>query len=201
MRRFFATILLLVVTSTALGSNILGPNFHEVDRGNFYRSAQLNEKEFARYIQKYRIQTIINLRGQNPDQPWYQDELAVSQKYGVQHFDISMSAKALPHRENLLRLLELYETAPRPILIHCQGGADRSGEAAAIYQMLYQGKSKKEALKQLTLRYHHAQKFKPAKRYFIESVWQGENWAYNNYYPCDADYRFYDKNNPRCLEP
>ncbi|WP_413295199.1 tyrosine-protein phosphatase [Bdellovibrio sp. HCB185ZH] len=200
MKNLFIFLFSLMVFAPAFASDILGPNFHEVDKGNLYRSAQLDPLEFKRYIKKYKIQSIINLRGAEPLSLWWQQELAVSKQFGVIHYDIPMTAEEIPHRKNLLKLLDLLNMAPRPILIHCQGGADRSGEASAIYQMVYQGKSKEEALKQLTFKYHHVEKFKPAKRYFIEKVWQGEEWAFANYDPCNANYKYYNKKNVYCRD-
>lgn len=190
----------LLASLPSFGSDILGPNFHEIDRGRFYRSAQLNQKEFNLYIQKYGIRTIISLRAAEPDEAWYKEELAVSKKNQVQHFDIPMLAEEIPHRDNLIKLLDLYKSAPRPILIHCQGGADRSGEAAAIYQMLYNHKSREEALEMLTVKYHHVEMFKPAKRYFISRLWQGEDWAYQDYNPCSGKYKYYNPKNPHCAK-
>jgi len=189
---------LLASTAPSYGSSLLGPNIHEVDRGRFYRSAQLDKKEFTRYIQQYGIRTIINLRGPQPEDSWYQEEKAVAKKFQVEHYDISMRAKEIPHRENLIKLLDLYKNAPRPILVHCQGGADRSGEAAALYQMLYNNKSREEALKMLTFRYYHIRKAMPAKRYFIKHVWQGEDWAYQSYNPCQGQYKYYNTGNQHC---
>lgn len=200
MKNAFILLFSLMVFKPAFASDILGPNFHEVDKGQLYRSAQLDALEFKHYIKKYKIQSIINLRGAEPLSLWWQQEIAVSKNMGVIHYDIPMTAEEIPHRKNLLKLLDLLNMAPRPILIHCQGGADRSGEAAALYQMVYQGKSKEEALKQLSFKYHHVQKFKPAKRYFIEKVWQGEDWAFSSYDPCKAEYKYYNKKNPYCRD-
>lgn len=191
--RILLTAIILLVSSCKLLNN-----FHEVDKGQLYRSAQLSGKEFETAIKAVGIKTIINLRGANPSDKWYQEETAVAAEYGVEHIDIGMSARRLPHREDLIKLLDVFENAERPILIHCQGGADRTGEASAIYQMLYMGKSKKEALKMLTLKYFHLKKRMPAKRYFIKELWQGEDWAHNEYDPCNSDYSYYDPNNNHC---
>ncbi|WP_413559960.1 tyrosine-protein phosphatase [Bdellovibrio sp. HCB209] len=200
MKSLFIFLFSLMVFSPAFASDILGPNFHEVDKGQLYRSAQLDALEFKHYIKKHKIQTIINLRGAEPLSFWWQQEMAVSKQMGVLHYDIPMTAEEIPHRKNLLKLLDLYNIAPRPILIHCQGGADRSGEAAALYQMIYQGKSKQEALKQLTFKYRHIAKVKPAKRYFIEHVWKDEESAFASYDPCKANYKYYNKKNPYCRD-
>ena len=126
------------------------------------------------------------------------DELDISKQMGVEHYDIRMSAKRLPHRKDLLKLIELYETAPRPILIHCQGGADRTGEASAMYMTDFMGASKKKALKMQTFWFRHLKWRFPAKRYFTKSVYKGKEWAKENYYPCDGNYKYYNTDNEEC---
>lgn len=173
-------------------------NFHKVDEGQLYRSAQLTKNELSKVISDYKIKTVINLRGENEGQSWYDNEKMVVDKYGVEIINIGMSAKSLPHRENLLKLLEAFEDAPKPILIHCKAGADRTGEAVAIYAMEHMGKSRKEASKYLSLKYRHSKRFMPAKDYFVDELYQGKKWAYEEYYPCKNNYKYYDKNNSRC---
>jgi protein tyrosine/serine phosphatase len=167
-------------------------NFHEVDPGRLYRSGQLKVEELTRAHEHLGIKTIINLRGKSEESAWYQGEAKFALDHGIKLIDIGMSAKRLPHRDDLIALLDAFKTAERPILIHCLAGADRSGEASAIYMMEYMSRSKKEALKQLTPKYHHLPKFTPAKRYFIW-LYQGESWARTQYDPCKESYRYYDQ--------
>ena len=184
--------LILILSSLLIfGCNPL-KNFHEVDEGKFYRSAQLSGDEFEAAIQHLGIKTIINLRGESPKQ-WYQDEIEVARRHNVKHISIRMSAKRLPHRQDLIKLLDAYRDAERPILIHCQAGADRTGEAAFLYQVLYQNKTEEEALKMQSPRYFHFEMKYPAKKYFTRDLWEGEEWARNFYDPCAQDYEHYDK--------
>lgn len=199
MKHFFS------LATLALTLSLLGPqgtsarlfkNIHTVDKGKLYRSAQLSYNQFARTIEKYNIKTIINLRGESPKKDWYRDEIQVSKKYGVQHFDIGMSARRIPHAKDLRKLLELFETAPKPILIHCAGGADRTGEASALYRMIYFKESSKKAIKkELKLTRGHIESRFPAKKYFVKHVWKGRKWAMNRYNPCGKGmrYKHYDK--------
>lgn len=168
------------------------PNFHEVDPGKLYRSAQLTGEELDQAIHTFGIRTVINLRGENPGKDWYDAEARVTQQAGVKLISIPMMASRIPHRKDLIDLLDAFEKSERPILIHCQAGADRTGEASAIYEMEYMGKSRKEALKMLTLKYDHLELAAPSKRYFI-GVYGGKDWAYHTYDPCAQDYRYYDK--------
>src|SRR5271169_3268916 len=46
-------------------------NFHPITPGEAYRSAQMDRDELEYYINKYRLKSILNLRGKNPDSDWY----------------------------------------------------------------------------------------------------------------------------------
>lgn len=130
-------------------------NFHAIEPNQAYRSGQLNADRLAHYISKYDIKSILNLRGENPDKPWYIDETEVCQKYNVAHYDIAISSRREPSPDKVARLLDIFENAPRPVLIHCQGGADRSSLAAAMWQVAVNGRSKEQAKKQLSIFYGH----------------------------------------------
>jgi protein tyrosine/serine phosphatase len=170
----------------------LSKNFHVVQENALYRSAQLDREELEQAIDHFHIKTVINLRGERPGQKWYDDEADVAAGHGVELINIGMSPDRLPHRDDLIKLLDAFKTAERPILIHCQAGADRTGEAVAIYQMEYMGKSRENALKSLTPKYNHYSLVKPAKRYFIKR-WVSEHWARNVYDPCVQEYSYYDQ--------
>ncbi|MFN8791904.1 MAG: fused DSP-PTPase phosphatase/NAD kinase-like protein [Bdellovibrionales bacterium] len=161
----------------------------ELSKGDYYRSSQLVKWQLETAIQKYGIRTLINLRGENPDKKWWQDESAVAQQNGVKHINISMSAKRIPSRENLLKLLEAFRTAPRPLLVHCQAGVDRTGEASALYAWLYLGRSRAQARDQIF------PSIMKAKWYFFDEVFQSEKWAYEAYDPCRQDYAYFDRFN------
>lgn len=171
--------------------------YYEVDTAKVFRSAQPsadNIKEAA----NAGIKTVINLRGPNPGHTWYDAEKEATTKAGILQIDIPMSADRLPHRRDLIKLLDAFKTVPRPMLIHCMAGVDRTGEASAIYQMLYMGKSREEALKMLSSEFMHYEVNKPAKIYFIRDVWQGEEWARNEYDPCSGKYKHYDTSHSEC---
>lgn len=187
---------LLVLSALVLLAGCrLSVNLHEIHAGKLWRSAQLTGEELEQVIEEQGIKTILNLRGAHPDEDWYVAEREVAAREGVELVDIKMSAHHLPHREALLRLLDTFRDAPRPILVHCRAGADRTGEACAIYQMEYMGKTREQALRMLRLGYLHAAIFTPAKRYFMEQVWKGEVWAREAYDPRAPDqvYEYYER--------
>ena len=44
-----------------------------------------------------------------------------------------LDSRKLPTRDMLVRLIESFDTAPRPFLLKCSGGQDRTSFAAALY--------------------------------------------------------------------
>lgn len=117
----------------------LRDNIHPVIPGQFYRSAQLGPEAFARVFDQYHIKTVINLRGKSAQASWYEKELAASKKSHVNHVDILTFAYRMPRIATLRHLVSLLETAQRPILVHCQGGSDRTGLASALFVLLNNG--------------------------------------------------------------
>lgn len=158
-----------------------------------YRSAQPTARGLRTLVQEYGIRSIINLRGEQHGQDWYEGELAVSQELGLERVDIKMSANRLPHRQDLILLLDAFNRLPRPILIHCKAGADRTGEAVAIFALDHLKWPKRKAAAQLHPYFGHFPDLKPAKTYFIREVYQGEEWVRQVYDPCQQDYRYYNK--------
>ncbi len=147
-------VILLSVAGYIVSVRVQG-NFYPITPGEAYRSAQPDSDNLAHYVKKYKIRSVLNLRGRHPDESWYVEEMAASAKLGLQHYDVALSASQEPTDAEAGQLLEIFKTAPRPLLIHCQAGADRSGLAAAMWKVVVDKDPKSVASKQLSLRYGH----------------------------------------------
>lgn len=147
--------LLPVVFLIYFGFILLSGNFHEVIAGQLYRSSQLSDTQLAKYVKANGIKTIINLRGENEGSAWYQQETAVAEKLGVHHVDFGMSSRKQLALDRVAQLVEIMRTAPKPILIHCKSGADRTGLASAIYVNRVAGLDEDTAERQLSIRFGH----------------------------------------------
>lgn len=148
-----------VAAALALGAYasdaLLTGNFATVVPGEVYRSAQLSNTLMNRDVRRYGIRTIINLRGANPGEHWYDKELADARALGVEHIDFRMSAKHELTQERAEQLIALMAKAPKPLLIHCNSGSDRTGLAAALYVASVARRGEEAAEDQLSLRYGH----------------------------------------------
>ena len=130
-------------------------NFHVITASEAYRSAQLDKDELKHYLLKYKIRSVINLRGEKDDEPWYVEEKQVCRDLDVEHYDLRLPADKQPASTEIEALIRLFKTAPRPVLIHCKAGADRSGLAAAMWKMQIDGEPKAVAQRQLSIRFGH----------------------------------------------
>ncbi len=165
-------------------------NFYAVVPGTIYRSAQPRARDLARTIEQCGIKTVLNLRGVNAGKSWYDEEARIVEEKGIKLVSIPMSARTVPTKENLITLLDTFENQDNyPMLVHCRAGADRSGEAIAIYAIEYMGYTHRKAAKEmLQIKYRHFHWFTPAKRYFIEHVYQNPVWAREEYNHCEHEY-------------
>ncbi|WP_353622898.1 dual specificity protein phosphatase family protein [Aliirhizobium terrae] len=129
-------------------------NFHEVIPGELYRSAQPSASQLSAYISRYGIKTVINLRGPS-NRDWYKQEVAVTSALGARHFDFQMSAGRQLTAAESQQLIALLRSAPKPLLIHCMAGADRTGLASVVYLQQVANVDEETAEWQLSPLYGH----------------------------------------------
>ena len=130
-----------------------GDNFHEVIEERIYRSAQLSENKLKRIIAEKKLKTIINLRGKNEDKKWYAMERKIAEDNGIQYYNFRFVAHSLPNCTQLDALIEALKAAPRPLLLHCKGGADRTGLASALTLAIEKNSPLSELKQQFSLIY------------------------------------------------
>jgi len=94
----FMTVLLIgsyIFHITATG------NFHPITPGEAYRSAQFDREKLTRYIERYNIRSVLNLRGQNKKSDWYEEEVRACEKYGIAHYDLALTSTREPNAEEI----------------------------------------------------------------------------------------------------
>jgi protein tyrosine phosphatase (PTP) superfamily phosphohydrolase (DUF442 family) len=147
-----------------LAAAVIGPlawhyfinhNWRTVEDGFFYGSRQMSGDALAEAFEDYGIRTVVNMRSENPEAEWYQEEVAACAAHKVSHVNFAWSKSRIPDPESLLALLDLLENGEPPFLVHCQGGTHRTGTAAAVW-LLDQGATPEIAREQFTLGFNDA---------------------------------------------
>lgn len=136
---FFRRAMLVCGASIAIVGLIVWAHlgFHVIEVGKVYGSPQLTAAGFEQQISQYNIRSIINLRGPNPDRDWYQEEKAAASRLGVTHIDVpGLSSKFFPFAPSMREAVEAIENCPKPVLIHCESGIDRTGFMHIIWLLL-----------------------------------------------------------------
>ncbi|MBA84706.1 protein tyrosine phosphatase [Thalassobius sp. S69A] len=118
-----------------------------------YRSNQPGPARVARYA-RMGIKTIVTLRGR-AQRAHYLFEQEACARHGIDLIDVSLHAKKPCDRDEMLRLIDIFPSLPRPFLMHCKSGADRAGLASVLYLMTQEGLSLEQARPHLGLRYLH----------------------------------------------
>ncbi len=127
---------------------------HEEIAPGVHRANQPSPKRLRHYAAQG-IRTLINLRGPS-DLPQYRFEKSAAAELGLTLIDLpGLSARQAPARDALLNLIETLATTPKPFLIHCKSGADRTSLAAAIYLLTQTKADLATARRQFSLRYIH----------------------------------------------
>jgi undecaprenyl-diphosphatase len=146
--------LIIFVGLLFTGRMLTKNNFHEVTEGQLYRSAQLSSGTLENVVEKYDIKTVISLRRPKPEESWFNNEKEAARELGVGHHDIAMDLTFSPRIDHLIELRDLLENAPKPVLVHCRAGADRTGLAAVMAKLLDGSSSLDDARAQVSWKFH-----------------------------------------------
>jgi len=147
-------------------------NFHTVVAGEVYRSNQVTPEALASYTADHGIRSVLNLRGAAPGVQWYDNEIAASAALGLEHVDFRMSASHELSDADAAQLIALMREMPKPMLVHCQFGADRTGLAMALYLGAIRGAGESAAGGQLSIWYGHV-----GLPYVSDAYPMDESWA------------------------
>jgi len=115
-------------------------NLYQLDE-NVYRSAQPTRKGFQE-LQARGIRNVLSLRDHHSDEEEAQDTVISLYRVKMEAGDIT--------DEKVIEALRIIKKAEGPILIHCWHGSDRTGLISALYRIVFQDWSKKDAIDELT---------------------------------------------------
>lgn len=128
-------------------------NFHAVVPGEIYRSRQPKPGDLTRWTEQVGLQSVLCLRGD--EYPQAERERAEAAELGLDYRTVRSSAHRQLSRYEAIDFIEQIEQMPKPLLIHCRAGADRTGTASVIAAMAFGGQDYAAAIEQMHWQYLH----------------------------------------------
>jgi tyrosine-protein phosphatase SIW14 len=129
-------------------------NFHVVEDGILYRSAQVSLPGFQRLFHDYRFRAVVCIR--NGDKADDQAEEKFCRENGIRFVRIppkqwsSELDGIVPAEDGLRTFLDVMDDpSNHPVLIHCFAGTHRTGAYVAVYRMERDGWSNEKAMQEV----------------------------------------------------
>lgn len=157
----FAVLLLsfVLLVSGYAGYQLATGNVHRLPDGRVYRSGRLNGRQIQHLARAHGVKSILNLCGPGRGSD-YRAETNECRLLGLEHVSVKLSARREWSEEQMDKVVQTLRDLPKPVLVHCTGGADRTGLACALYRMDIVGEPPVVALHELNLFYGHVPLFR-----------------------------------------
>jgi protein tyrosine phosphatase (PTP) superfamily phosphohydrolase (DUF442 family) len=174
---FFVSTLPIVGLGAYLYHFEVQGHFHIVVDGEVYRSAQPSPGLLKEWQAEYGLRTVVNLQVES-SRPFFAAETRAARELGLDLRNVRWSGIGLPTAWEVRKLIEILETAERPLLLHCRRGVDRTGVASTMAVMAVGGLRYDEARDHMSWRYLRFLEGKPT------GDWrQFKEWALEVYHP------------------
>ena len=124
------------------------PNFHRVSE-NLYRGGQPTV-EGIRRLAALGIKTIISFRDAREN---VRREQQAAEENGIRFINLHLSNWFAARDAEIHKIIDvIMNPEHHPVFIHCKRGADRTGTVVAVYRMLVEGWTAREAKREAKLR-------------------------------------------------
>ena len=142
VKKLFFIVFSAIPTAAVLaGNGELPRNFHEVDPANrICRSAQPGRREFEA-LEKRGFRTVLNLRNFHTDRRMLRD-------LKLEECAVPCNAGSMTE-EHVYDALRIIRDKPKPLLIHCWHGSDRTGTVVAAFRIVFNGQEVETAIAEM----------------------------------------------------
>jgi protein tyrosine phosphatase (PTP) superfamily phosphohydrolase (DUF442 family) len=100
------------------------------------------------------VRAVLSLRGDELHIGSNVLEIETCRELGLVLVHQPIGSRDPPERHQILRIKELFDNLPRPLLLHCKSGADRAGLVSAIYLLVEKQQPLEVAMRELSLWRH-----------------------------------------------
>lgn len=135
----FLTLLAQKVEGINQGGNKTFKNLYKIN-DSLYRG-ELPTNIGGKELEKLGVKSFLNLR-------FFRSDRRAAKGTNVKLYREHINAWVMSEGE-IIDALKLIQQAPKPLLIHCVHGSDRTGTIVAAYRIVFEGWTKEEAIKEL----------------------------------------------------
>lgn len=122
------------------------PNSGKIN-DHLYRGAQPRDPGLLE-LKKLGITTIVDLRGEDPQQFGWEEKR--SESLGIRFIHIPVGGWSPPTTEQVAQFLSIFRDRPQEkVFVHCRFGDDRTGVFVASYRMAFEKLPPDQALKEM----------------------------------------------------
>ena len=146
MKKVFAPLVLMILILCGCSTSPYPENFHKVNE-NLYRSNQPDAAEFEYMYKTNGIRSVLNLRENNSDKDAV-DAVNRKIKNALTLYELPLDTGNITE-EDLYKILTIVRDAPKPLLIHCWHGSDRTGCAVAASRITFENWRVEDAITEL----------------------------------------------------
>ena len=153
-----------------LSNRFVPMNFGVVEPGRLYRSGQISRQVVRRTLVNNHIGLIIDLSSRWEDTADARAERAYAKELGVERLNLTLRGNGVGDPTVYPRVLAAIVQANRqgkPVLVHCQSGAQRTGGIIAVYRMLVENQPPESAYAEMR-RYGHDPRHNPELIPFLQ---------------------------------
>lgn len=101
-----------------------------------------------RHAARAGVKSVLNLRGAESHVGSNRLEWLACEALDLPVLHLPLGSRSPPEREQVLALIELFQSLPKPLWVHCKSGADRAGLASVIFLLTQKGVPLEAALRE-----------------------------------------------------
>lgn len=144
--------------------NLFPKNFGVVEAGQVYRSGELTPEAMRKVVTQNGVRTVLDLGAHKDDPVSDCREQRTCDALGVTRYRMSLEGDSTGNPNYYVQALRLMsDPSKRPILVHCNAGAERTGCAVILYRHFVQGRAIEEVYPE-AFEYRHSDERNPKLR-------------------------------------